>query len=146
MRVRCTSCAHPNSQEFTCFSYDDEHQLHLDDRSLRWYYPPQELPADLSRGVEGFDAFDPAGAVDEHLDSLLAAVAAHEQATQARIDAHVVTWRGMMTKVRRPLRPRLLSALVELTFRLWPRHTTIAMGAYLLHTHARGLADGTASR
>ncbi|ERS95729.1 hypothetical protein HMPREF1624_07804 [Sporothrix schenckii ATCC 58251] len=85
-------------KEFTCFSYDDDHKLHLDDRSLRWYYPPQFPQADLSRGFETFDKLDDDG-VDEHLDSLLASVAAHEQKTQTRIDAHVLTWRGMMTKI-----------------------------------------------
>ncbi|EPE04225.1 protein rai1 [Ophiostoma piceae UAMH 11346] len=84
-------------KEFTCFSYDGTHTLHLDDRSLRWYYPPQEPNADLSRGFETFDKHDDSG--DEHLDSLLEAITAHEQTTQAKIDAQVVTWRGMMTKV-----------------------------------------------
>ncbi|OAA61702.1 dhp1-interacting protein [Niveomyces insectorum RCEF 264] len=86
-------------KEFTCFSYDDDHALHLDDRSLRWYYPPQQLDVDLSRGFERFDQLDEASAGDEHLDSLLAAIAAHEQSTGAKIDAQVVTWRGMMTKI-----------------------------------------------
>ncbi|KAL1905702.1 decapping endonuclease targeting mRNA [Sporothrix stenoceras] len=84
-------------KEFTCFSYDDDHKLHLDDRSLRWYYPPQYPQADLSRGFETFDKLDDDG-VDEHLDSLLASVAAHEQKTHTKIDAQVLTWRGMMTK------------------------------------------------
>jgi RAT1-interacting protein len=37
---------------------------------------------------------------DDHLDSLLKTIAAHEQETGKKIDANVVTWRGMMTKVR----------------------------------------------
>ncbi|CAK7210922.1 decapping endonuclease targeting mRNA [Sporothrix bragantina] len=86
-------------REFTCFSYDDEHALHLDDRSLRWYYPPQfPQGMDLSRGFDSFVKHDDDG-VDEHLDSLLAAVVAHEQATRTKIDAQVLTWRGMMTKI-----------------------------------------------
>ncbi|CAK7224089.1 decapping endonuclease targeting mRNA [Sporothrix curviconia] len=91
---------HGQSQpEFTCFSYDDEHALHLDGRSLRWYYPPQfPQGMDLSRGFDTFVKHDDDG-VDEHLDSLLAAVVAHEQATRAKIDAQVLTWRGMMTKI-----------------------------------------------
>ncbi|EFW99933.1 dhp1-interacting protein [Grosmannia clavigera kw1407] len=83
-------------KEFTCFSYDDNHELHLDDRSLRWYYPPL-LNADLSRGFDQFDKHD--DSADEHLDSLLKAIAAHEQKTGVKTDAQVVTWRGMMTKI-----------------------------------------------
>ncbi|CAK7269001.1 decapping endonuclease targeting mRNA [Sporothrix epigloea] len=86
-------------QEITCFSYDDEHALHLDDRSLRWYYPPQfPQDMDLSRGFDTFIKHEDE-AVDEHLDSLLAAVAAHEQTTGSKIEAQVVTWRGLMTKI-----------------------------------------------
>lgn len=36
-------------QEIAFFSYDDTHQFHLDDRSLRYYYPPT-IGADLSKG------------------------------------------------------------------------------------------------
>lgn len=36
---------------------------------------------------------------DKHLDSLLKAIAAHEKETGKKIDANIVTWRGMMTKV-----------------------------------------------
>jgi RAT1-interacting protein len=85
-------------QEFTCFSYDDQHKLHLDERSLKWYYPPLELGTDLSNGFEKFDKHD--DSQDEHLDSLLEAIIKYEKETGKPIDAHVVTWRGMMTKVR----------------------------------------------
>jgi RAT1-interacting protein len=37
--------------------------------------------------------------VDEHLDSLLKTVANHEQQAGEPIDAHIVTWRGMLSKV-----------------------------------------------
>lgn len=84
-------------QEFTCFSYDAQHKLHLDDRSLKWYYPPLVLGTDLSNGFEKFDKHD--DSQDEHLDSLLEAIMAHEKETGKPIDAHVVTWRGMLTKV-----------------------------------------------
>ncbi|KAJ1329490.1 RAT1-interacting protein [Microdochium nivale] len=83
-------------KEFACFSYDDKHEFHLDDRSMQWYYPPR-LGADLSRGFESFDKHDDAG--DEHLDSLLKTVMAHEQASGSKIDAQILTWRGMMTKL-----------------------------------------------
>ena len=84
------------SQEFACFSYDDDHQFHQDASSLRYYYTPQ-LGADLSSGFEKFQKQD--DSPDEHIDSLLKTIISHEQETGTRIDAKVVTWRGMMTKV-----------------------------------------------
>ena len=86
------------SQEFACFSYDKNHEFRLDDSSISWYYPPR-LGADLSQGYETFDKHDDSG--DEHLDSLLKTIAAHEQEAGKKIDAQIVTWRGMMTKVSR---------------------------------------------
>ncbi|KAK0739844.1 RAI1 like PD-XK nuclease-domain-containing protein [Apiosordaria backusii] len=86
-------------REFACFSYDKNHNLRLDDSSLKWYYPPQahELPANLSTGFDKFDKHD--NSQDEHLDSLLTTIAHHEQQTGEAIDAKFVTWRGMMTKL-----------------------------------------------
>lgn len=83
-------------KEFACFSYDKDHQFHLDDSSLKYYYNPQ-IGADLSRGFDTFQKQD--DTADEHLDSLLKTIMAHEKETGARIDANLVTWRGMMTKV-----------------------------------------------
>ncbi|KAH6611187.1 hypothetical protein Trco_001207 [Trichoderma cornu-damae] len=83
-------------KEFSCFSYDENHEFHLDESSLKYYYPPQ-LGADLSLGFDAFVKQD--DSKDEHLDSLLKAIVAHEQETGTKIDASVVTWRGMMTKV-----------------------------------------------
>lgn len=64
---------------------------------MKYYYTPQ-LGADLSKGFEKFQKLDDSG--DEHLDSLLKTILAHERETGKKIDANVVTWRGMMTKVR----------------------------------------------
>ncbi|KAI1328814.1 RAI1 like PD-XK nuclease-domain-containing protein [Xylariaceae sp. FL0255] len=83
-------------KEITCFSYDDKHEFHHDDSSIHWYYPPK-LGADLSQGFDTFDKHD--DSVDEHLDSLLKSIAAHEKEEGKKIDAHLVTWRGMMTKI-----------------------------------------------
>ncbi|KAK2603017.1 hypothetical protein N8I77_009505 [Diaporthe amygdali] len=82
--------------EFACFSYDDEHQYHYGDRSLRWYYTPR-LGADLSQGFETFVKHD--DSVAEHLDSLLKTIMHHEQDTKKKIDSNIVTWRGCLTKV-----------------------------------------------
>jgi len=51
----------------------------------------------LSKGFETFQKLD--DTADEHLDSLLKTIAAHEQETGSKIDAQVITWRGMMTKI-----------------------------------------------
>jgi hypothetical protein len=37
---------------------------------------------------------------DDHLDSLLKTIMAHEEKTGERVEADFITWRGMMTKVR----------------------------------------------
>lgn len=83
-------------QEFTCFSYDENHQVYHDASSLRYYYTPS-LGADLSRGFDTFEKED--DSIDGHLNSLLKAIAHHEQKEGKKLDVHVVTWRGMMTKV-----------------------------------------------
>ncbi|KAG6014773.1 decapping endonuclease targeting mRNA [Claviceps pusilla] len=83
-------------KEFACFSYDENHEFRLDDSSIKYYYTPR-IGADLSRGFNTFQKLDDSG--DEHLDSLLKTIIAHEKETGKKIDAHVVTWRGMMTKV-----------------------------------------------
>lgn len=63
---------------------------------MQWYYPAK-LGADLSEGFDKFDSHD--DSTDEHLGSLLKAIIAHEEEEGKKIDAHIVTWRGMMTKV-----------------------------------------------
>ncbi|KAL2268675.1 hypothetical protein VTJ83DRAFT_3521 [Remersonia thermophila] len=83
-------------REFACFSYDKDHAFRLDDSSLKWYYPPI-LPADLSKGADTFVKHD--DSIDEHLDSLLATIQSYEQQKGEAIDAHIVTWRGMLTKI-----------------------------------------------
>ncbi|KAK2603748.1 decapping endonuclease targeting mRNA [Conoideocrella luteorostrata] len=83
-------------KEFACFSYDENHEFRLDDSSIKYYYTPQ-LGADLSKGYDSFQKLDDSG--DEHLDGLLKTVMAHEKDTGKKIDANVVTWRGMMTKI-----------------------------------------------
>jgi len=69
----------------------------LDERSLRYYYPPS-LPADLSQGFDTFEQLD--DTADDHLDGLLRTIIDLEQRTGSKHSADVITWRGMMTKVR----------------------------------------------
>ncbi|RYO86400.1 hypothetical protein DL766_006976 [Monosporascus sp. MC13-8B] len=83
-------------KEIAYFSYDSKHQFRLDDSSLQWYHPAQ-LGADLSKGFDKFDKHD--DSADEHIDSLLKTIMAHEEEEGKKIDAHIVTWRGMVTKI-----------------------------------------------
>jgi len=83
-------------QEIACFSYDDKHTFRLDDSSIRYYWPPF-LGADLSRGFDTFEKLD--DTADDHLDSLLKTIIDHEQKLGKPVEADVITWRGMMTKV-----------------------------------------------
>ncbi|KAI9746318.1 MAG: decapping endonuclease targeting mRNA [Claussenomyces sp. TS43310] len=90
------SAAIKRPREIAYFSYDDKHQFRLDESSLRYYYPPQ-LGADLCRGFDTFEKLD--DTADDHLDSLLKTIVAHEQETGQKVDAEIITWRGMMTKI-----------------------------------------------
>lgn len=93
-------------REITEFSFDNEHKHHLDNRSLRYYYPPffqvpyvPEKPRiDLSRGFDTFVKYE--DNVDLHLNPLLDTVQHYEEQTKTKLDADILTWRGMMTKVR----------------------------------------------
>lgn len=80
---------------------------------MRYYYPHRLLPVDLSKGFETFDKHDDSG--DEHLDSLLKTIISHEQEEGKKIDAQLVTWRGMMTKVPTPGRVPSLFVSGQLT-------------------------------
>ena len=88
--------ANQTIQEIAYFSYDDNHQYHADDRSLRYYYPPR-LGADLCKGFDSFRQLD--DSVDDHLDSLLKRIIALEQETGSACEADIITWRGMLTKI-----------------------------------------------
>jgi RAT1-interacting protein len=68
----------------------------LDDSSIRYYYPPT-LGAELSKGFDTFDQLD--DTADDHLDSLLKTIMALEQKDGKPVEADIITWRGMMTKV-----------------------------------------------
>ncbi|KAK1504924.1 hypothetical protein CABS01_08702 [Colletotrichum abscissum] len=74
-------------KEFACFSYDDNHEFHLGDSSLRYYYPPT-LGADLSKGYDTFIKHD--DSQPEHLTALLKTIKAHEEETGQKIDAQII--------------------------------------------------------
>ena len=56
-----------------------------------------QLGADLCRGFEHFRQLDDTN--DEHIDSLLKRLMLLEQESGKKLDADVVTWRGMMSKI-----------------------------------------------
>ena len=79
-----------NSQEIACFSYDNDHVFHLDERSLRYYHPPN-LGADLSTGFDTFQQLD--DTADDHLDSLLQTIIDFERRSGTKCAVDIVTWR-----------------------------------------------------
>ena len=83
-------------KEIAFFSYDEKHEFHLDERSLRYYYPPS-IGADLCQGFDTFEQLD--DTADDHLDGLLKTILDLEQRTGSKCTADFITWRGMMTKV-----------------------------------------------
>ncbi|KAL8822154.1 MAG: hypothetical protein Q9191_007106, partial [Dirinaria sp. TL-2023a] len=83
-------------KEIACFSYDDKHEFHLDERSLRYYYPPS-IGTDLCKGFDTFEQLD--DTADDHLDGLLKTILDLEQRTGSKCTADFITWRGMMTKI-----------------------------------------------
>jgi RAT1-interacting protein len=94
-------------RELTVFSFDEKHECFpLDHQSLRYYYPPffndpaSPVPhrVDLSKGFDRFVKYDDTS-VDLHLNPLLDTIRAHEEQTGSQLDADILTWRGMMTKV-----------------------------------------------
>lgn len=89
-------------EEIAEFSYDEDRNIHLDARSLAYYYPPPDDPDSppflyLDRGLESFRKTD--DSVDEHLVGLLAAIMEMEKKQNAKIDTHFISYRGMMTNL-----------------------------------------------
>ncbi|QIW98338.1 hypothetical protein AMS68_003856 [Peltaster fructicola] len=94
-------------REITYFSYDDQRKLlPLSEASLKYYCPPffgahgeqdHNYPHHLSEGFQSFQKHD--DTIDEHLDALLDTLQAHEEQTSQKVEADVLTWRGMMTKI-----------------------------------------------
>jgi RAT1-interacting protein len=95
------------------FSWDDKHNAFpLDDRSLRYYYPPfseapwcEPAPIRLSKGYNKWVQID--SATDYHMNAFLQTIQAHEEQLisagtrieEVRVKADVVAWRGILTKI-----------------------------------------------
>ncbi|CAG8780840.1 14890_t:CDS:2, partial [Acaulospora morrowiae] len=86
--------------EIMSFSYDDKRNLHMDDRELKYYYPPDLENCDLSRGYEKFiQREDGSGPTPIHslLDALAHAKMLSQDKNLTRVD--LVSWRGIFTKI-----------------------------------------------
>ncbi|GAO46002.1 RAI1-domain-containing protein [Saitoella complicata NRRL Y-17804] len=99
-------------KEIASFSYDDKRVQHHDDSGLKYYWPPA-LGQHLGNGFKELVKHD--DSVDEHLDSLLAALIHHETTPPVPVSIEedntaaeppkvlpaidFVTWRGMATKL-----------------------------------------------
>ena len=70
------------------------------------------MPADLNIGFDTFQKLN--DAADEHLDALLDTIMALEKDTGRKCEAEIITWRGMMTKVRATAWIQMLVSLPSL--------------------------------
>ncbi|OJD31619.1 protein rai1 [Diplodia corticola] len=88
-------------EEIAEFSYDENHDIHLDARSLSYYYPPQPRGVEnhiyLDKGLESFRQLD--DSQDGHLSGLLTAIMDMEQKQNAKTDAHFIAYRGMIANL-----------------------------------------------
>ncbi|CAG8477170.1 17635_t:CDS:2 [Acaulospora colombiana] len=93
----CASYKQP--VEIMSFSYDDERNLHMDDRELKYYYPPDLNNCDLSHGYETYVQRENSGPEPIHslLDALAHAKKLYEDQNLMRTD--LVSWRGVFTKI-----------------------------------------------
>ncbi|RIB30430.1 RAI1 like PD-XK nuclease-domain-containing protein [Gigaspora rosea] len=85
--------------EIMSFSYDNERNLHMDDRELKYYYPPDLKDCNLSHGYETFVQREQCGPEPIHslLDSL--AYAQKSSTDKNLIKTDLVSWRGVFTKI-----------------------------------------------
>lgn len=83
------------------FSYSiTDRKVTMDDAQLKYYYLPEETilkaPIDLAKGIENWTQ---PNEHDAHLDTLLESLSIHERKTGSKIDAEIITWRGILTKI-----------------------------------------------
>lgn len=95
-RFQGASASIKRPREVAHFSYDEEHSYRDDESSITYYCPPQ-IGADLREGFETFRHYE--DETDQHLDSLLKALAQREKREGRKEKVDFVTWRGMMTKI-----------------------------------------------
>ncbi|KAG5366040.1 Decapping nuclease RAI1 [Yarrowia sp. B02] len=75
-------------------------KVSMDQSQLKYYYLPEETilkaPIDLTKGIENWTQ---PNEHDTHLDTLLESLSQHERETGAKVDAEIITWRGILTKI-----------------------------------------------
>ncbi|KAG9305069.1 hypothetical protein G9A89_007709 [Geosiphon pyriformis] len=85
--------------EVTSYSHDGERIMHLDDRELRYYYPPTlNEKINLS---EGYESFVERNSSIEPLNCLIDALIDRQKSLSSNIlgGIDVVSWRGIFTKI-----------------------------------------------
>ncbi|KAJ1966043.1 decapping endonuclease targeting mRNA [Dipsacomyces acuminosporus] len=98
-RIRCPQFTEP--KEIVSFSYNQARQVCMDDRELKYYYPPCLDPAPCL-----FDGFEKQIrrdiSVNEHIDGLLTALlhlGKNSNAAANDTGADFVMYRGMLTRI-----------------------------------------------
>ena len=119
-------------KEFLCFSFDEQRQLHpFSTDSLQYYYPPfiatpgtAVPPINLSSGFDSWIRADET--IDHHLNGLLQTLQAHEEGLMndgmtkledVKTQVDIMTWRGMLTKVRQQCGTLLAESSLSAVFR-----------------------------
>lgn len=89
-------------KELICFSRDSHNEFHIDDSQLSYYYFP-DGQLNTPGGIQldgGFNKFEknPKEDVGE-LTGLLEAIETYERATNTKVPADIITWRGLMRQL-----------------------------------------------
>jgi RAT1-interacting protein len=87
-------------KEIYSYSIDIHTNVHMDDRSLAYYYLTDSW---LDRSLDLFSGFKDFQQKDEskplHLDTLLMALMSYEGKTGTKVKTDIISWRGIMTKL-----------------------------------------------
>ncbi|CAG8514363.1 9244_t:CDS:2 [Diversispora eburnea] len=100
-RFNVSSPTYKKPVEIGNFSYDEQRVLHMDDREMKYYHPPDLNNCDLSDGYETFIQRNGSGI--EPIHSLIDAIEYSKSSDNNKNDnlytADLVSWRGVFTKI-----------------------------------------------
>ncbi|CCH44341.1 hypothetical protein BN7_3904 [Wickerhamomyces ciferrii] len=100
LNSRAATTALKQPKEIASFSRTFDGEYVNDDSSLGYYFLPDsdiETNIDLGAGFKKFKKFDEAR--DGEFDGLLGAIKNYEETNKTKVKAHIITWRGIMTKL-----------------------------------------------